>query len=286
MTVIAALRPPRLRRPARMPLVDELTFALVLVFAVLAVIGPWIAPHDPYQVDMARTLQPPGGAHWLGTDSSGRDVLSRLLAGTRLTLLSSLSVVALAAVTGTAVAAAAALAPRWLDAAIMRVCDVFLSLPSMVLALGIAAALGSGLRSTVIAMASAMWPAYARLVRGVMRQTMTATHVDSARVLGVSRTRLMARHILPNSLDDLYVQAALGVATVIMLMSGLAFLGVGPPPTSPDWGAMIADGRAVVTTAWWVAAAPGMAITLAAVAFGLAGDALRVHLDPTLRERR
>ncbi|GAB2856440.1 ABC transporter permease [Actinocorallia aurea] len=276
----------RLARLPRLhlPLLDGLNLILVLALLILALIGPWLAPHDPYQVDMTRTLQAPGAEHWLGTDSAGRDVLSRLLAGTRLTLLSSLAVVFLAAAVGTAVASAAALAPRWVDAALMRLCDIFLSLPSLVLALGIAAALGSGSRSTILAMAIAMWPAFARLVRGVIRETMASSYVESARVLGVSRRRLMTRHVLPNSLDDLYVQAALNVATVIVMMSGLAFLGVGPALSSPDWGAMIAEGKAHVTTAWWVAAAPGAAITLSAVAFGLAGDAVRVRLDPTLRE--
>lgn len=284
MTGISLRRAGRVR--VGIPSADLVGIGLAAAFLILAVAGPWLAPHDPYKVDMALTLRPPSAEHWLGTDNSGRDVLSRLLTGARLTLLSSIAVVGLAAVVGTAVAAAAALAPSWADAALMRLCDIFLSLPSMVLALGIAAALGSGSRSTILAMAIAMWPAFARLVRGVIRQTMAAAYVESALVLGVRRRQLMVRHVLPNSLDDLWVQAALSIATVIVMMSGLAFIGVGPPPSSPDWGAMIAEGRAHVTTAWWVAAAPGLAITLSAVAFGLAGDAVRVRLDPTLRGLR
>ncbi|BBH70211.1 permease [Actinoplanes sp. OR16] len=272
----------QLRR--RLPLLDRIALPLTVVFLVLAMVGPWLAPHDPYRVDLSQALQAPGAGHWLGTDASGRDILSRLLAGARTTVLSSVLVVLGAALVGVVVAAIAAVGGRWVDEALMRCCDIFLSIPGMILALGIAAALGPSLRSTIIALVVALWPAFARLVRAVLRETMTSTYVESARTLGVPGRRLMWRHVLPNSLDSLYVQAALDVSGVIVLMSGLSFLGVGAQPPSADWGAMVADGREYVTTAWWVATMPGIAITLTAVVFGLFGDALRIRLDPTLGE--
>ncbi|GMA24113.1 peptide ABC transporter permease [Luteimicrobium album] len=261
---------------------DVLATVLVLVLLVLAAVGPWLAPHDPYRADPATALLPPGAGHLLGTDDSGRDILSRLLAGTRATLLSSVAVVVLSAAVGAAVATLAAASPRWLDEVIMRVVDMFLAFPSMVLALGVAAALGPSLTSVVVAMVIAMWPATARLVRSVMRETMAAQYVEAARLTGMSRRRAMLRHVLPNSLDSLYVQLGLDVSGAIVLIAGLAFLGVGAAPPSADWGSMVAAGREYVTTAWWVAFFPGAAITVAAVAFGLFGDALRTRLDPTV----
>jgi peptide/nickel transport system permease protein len=165
----------------------------------------------------------------------------------------------------------------------MRACDVFMSLPSLVLALGIAAALGPSLSSIVIAMVGALWPSTARLARGVIRETMTSAYTEAARVMGISGTRLMLRHVLPNSLDAVSVHASMEISGTIVMMSGLAFLGVGAPPPSADWGSMIAQGKEYITTAWWVALYPGLAITLCAVLFGLAGDALRSYIDPASR---
>ncbi|GIM91591.1 ABC transporter permease [Paractinoplanes toevensis] len=279
MTTLAV---PRFLPVFKIPLLDRIAYPATAVFVLIALVGPWIAPHDPYQVDLNQALLAPGAGHWLGTDSAGRDILSRLLAGARTTVLSSVVVTVGAAVVGIVVAAVAALGGRVVDEVVMRVCDIFLSIPGMILALGVAAALGPSLRSTIIALVVALWPAFARLVRAVLRETMASTYVESARTLGVPPGRLMLRHVLPNSLDSLYVQAALDVSGVIVLMSGLSFLGVGAQPPSADWGAMVADGREYVTTAWWVATVPGLAITLTAVVFGLFGDALRVRLDPTL----
>ena len=199
-------------------------------------------------------------------------------------MIAAIIVVVVTTVIGVLVACVAAVSPRVVDEAIMRLCDIFMALPPMVLALGIAAALGPSLTSVVTAMVVAMWPGTTRLVRGILRETMTASSVEAARVMGVSTPRIMVRHVLPNSMDSVYVQASMEVSGTIVVMAGLAFLGVGAAPPSADWGSMVAQGREYITTAWWVAAFPGLAITVAAVAFGLLGDAIRLRLDPSVRK--
>lgn len=263
--------------------------ALVVVLGVLVVtlVGPWLAPGDPDRVDVANAFLSPGTAgHLLGTDAEGRDVLSRVLTGGRETVLSTLLVITFAALVGTAVGLAAAAGPRWLDELLMRICDVFLSVPSLVLALGVAAVLGPSLSSAVIALAVTWWPGYARLVRSVVRDTLQLEYVAAARVLGVSRTRLVRRHLLPSVGDTLLVQTTVDVAAIILVISGLSFIGVGAQVPSAEWGAMVADGRSYVVTAWWIVVVPGLAIAITAIAAQLLGDSLRVRLDPTLRNRR
>lgn len=267
----------------RTPWLDRTAFVLVGLLVILAVVGPFIAPYDPYATNSAISRQAPSAAHWLGTDELGRDVLSRILAGAGLTLLSAAAIVICATLIGVIVASIATLLPKWADEAIMRVCDIFMSLPGLVLALGIAAALGPSMRSIIIAMVVAGWPSTARLTRGILRETMTNSYVESSRILGMSRFRLMLRHALPNSLDAIYVQASMEISGTIVMISGLAFLGVGAPPPSPDWGSMIAQGQQYITTAWWISFFPGLAITIGAIAFGLVGDAVRSLADPTSR---
>lgn len=265
---------------------DRVAVVVSILLLVIAVVGPFIAPYDPYLANPADALLPPSAAHWMGTDDAGRDVLSRLLAGAATTLLAAVAVVLISTVIGVLIACAAVLSPRGADATIMRICDIFMALPAMVLALGIAAALGPSLGSVVLAMVIAMWPGTTRLVRGILRVTMNAAYVESARVNGISRFWTLVRHVLPNSLDSVYVQASMEISGAVVLMAGLAYLGVGAPPPSADWGAMVAQGREYITTAWWVATFPGLAITVAAIAFGLLGDAIRVRLDPSLRRKR
>ena len=263
--------------------VDRMAFGLVALLTIAAVVGPFVTPYDPFAVETSEALRPPSAAHLLGTDDVGRDVLSRLLAGAGLTLLSAAAIVVLAAVVGIVVASVAALLPRRADEAIMRACDIFMSIPSLVLALGLAAALGPSMLSIIVAMVAASWPSTARLMRGILRETMSSSYVESARILGMSRPRLMLRHVLPNSLDAIYVQASMEISGTIVMISGLAFLGVGAPPPSPDWGSMIAEGQQYTTTAWWISLFPGLAISLGAIAFGLVGDAVRSFVDPSSR---
>ncbi|MFF2840587.1 ABC transporter permease [Paenarthrobacter sp. NPDC057981] len=189
----------------------------------------------------------------------------------------------LSAVIGVAVASAAALAPRWLDEAVMRVTDIFMAIPGLVMALGITAVLGPSLWSIVIAMTVVTWPATTRITRNVLRETMTSTYMEAGHVMGISKPRLMLRHALPNSLDAVYVFASMEFSGAIIMMSGLAFLGVGAPPPSADWGSMVAAGQESITTGWWVALFPGLAITVSAAAFSLLGDGLRRINDPSFR---
>ncbi|MEY9212823.1 ABC transporter permease [Thermobifida halotolerans] len=267
----------------RVGVVDRIAVAVAVLMVLVAVFGPHLAPADPYAVDLTRALRPPGGEHWLGTDANGRDILSRILTGGRITLIATIAVIAAAAVIGTVVGTLAALGGRVVDEILMRLCDIGLSLPAIVVALGLAAAMGPSLSSAVVALAATWWPGYARLVRTLVREVRDAEYVEAARVLGVPRRRLVFRHILPNALDTLYVQVTLDVSAVMLVISGLSFVGVGAQVPSAEWGAMIAASRDTAVSAWWAVVFPGLAIAVTAISANLVGDWLRVRNDPTLR---
>lgn len=264
--------------------IERASLVVVVLVTVIAIAGPWLAPYDPFRVDHTRALLPPGGEHLLGTDAEGRDILSRVLTGARQTLLSTFVVVLVALLVGAVIGTVAGLARGWLDEILMRVTDIGLAYPAIILALGFAAAMGAGLQSVVIALCLTWWPGYARLVRSLVRETSGREFVESAKALGVSRRRLVFKHVLPNSLDTLYVQTTLDVAQVALVISGLSFVGVGARPPSAEWGAMIAGGREYITTGWWIVTFPGLALALTALAFSLLGDGLRVLNDPSLRK--
>lgn len=259
-------------------------FTLVGILLFLAVFGPMIVPESIYYSNILNALQPPSAEHWLGTDDQGRDVFWRLVAGAQPTLLSAFLVVTLYSLIGIAVATIAAAGPRWLDEMLMRMTDIGLALPGMIVALGFAAALGPSLQSAIIAMALTGWPITARILRGIMHQTMESQFVAGAQVLGVSKWRLMTRHVLPNSLDVLVVKWAGDIGTTVLVLSSLSFIGVGAQPPSPEWGATIAGARSYVSSAWWTVVAPGIAVTITSIAFGLLGDIIQVRRDPALRE--
>ncbi|MGB8416943.1 ABC transporter permease [Paraburkholderia sp.] len=264
---------------------DTGVYAIVTLMIFMAVVGPVIAPASVYFSDIGAALMPPSTAHWFGTDDQGRDVLWRVVAGSRATLLSAMLIVTAYSLIGVAVATLATVGPRWLDEMLMRITDIGLALPGLVVALGFAAALGPSLQSAIVAKAITGWPITARLLRGIMRQTMTAQFVVGAQAMGVSRWRLMTRHVLPNSLDILVVKWAGDIGSAVLVLAGMSFIGVGAQPPSAEWGAMIANAKGYVANAWWVVAAPGAAIALAAVGFGLLGDILQVRRDPSLRGR-
>ena len=259
-------------------------FIFLLIFAILfaAIFGKDLAPYDPYYVNLKDSLLPPSSEHWFGTDVNGRDLFSRILVGASSSLLSTLAVIMFAALVGTFFGTISALGPRWIDEIIMRISDVAQAFPALILSLGFAAALGPSLRSAVIALALTWWPGYARLVRTFVLDVKHREYVDAAKVLGVSRLRLIFKHILPNALINLYVQITIDVSAVLLVISGLSFIGIGAQAPSAEWGALVADGRTYILTGWWTVMIPGAVICITAILFNLAGDALRIINDPTL----
>lgn len=266
--------------PWRQPvvIVGSVIAALSLI---LAVIGPWVVPHDPLAQTSAPLL-PPSGEHWFGTDELGRDVFSRVIDGTRTSVPLTLALVFGAMALGAVLGAIAGYFGAWWDEVIMRVVDLFFAFPLTILAMAIAASLGPSLRNAVIAGIIARWPAFARVVRGAMLQARTADYVQAARLLGASPRRILVVDIARNVAGPLIVLGALEVATGMLLLSGLSFLGLGAQPPTPEWGAMVSEGSKHLAE-WWVAGFPGMAILGVAVAFNVVGDALRDMLDPGTR---
>lgn len=272
---------------ARAFLRDPLAVAGLVVVAllvVLALLGPWIAPYpganDTGQIDVPNAYLPPSPAHWFGTDELGRDVLSRVILGARPALFVSLLVVGSAIVIGVPLGAIAGYRRGRLDGLIMRTTDLFLAFPPLLLAMAIVAALGPGLEHAAIALVISWWPWYARIARAVTVSLRERPFVDAARAIGVSDLAVIARHIVPNSLSPLVVQATVDVGTVILAAGSLAFIGLGARPPTPDWGLMVADGRTVILNQWWVATFPGIAIFVTVLACNLLGDALLRVLDP------
>ncbi len=253
---------------------------IVLALVVVAALAPLLAPHHPYEQDLANRLLAPGPGHWLGTDSFGRDILSRLLYGARLTLMIVALVAVTAPVVGLLIGTVAGYLGGWTDAALMRVTDIFLAFPKLILALAFVAALGPGIENAVIAIAITSWPPYARIARA---ETLTVRHADfisAARLQGASSLRIILGHIMPLCVASLVVRVTLDMAGVILTAAGLGFLGLGAQPPLPEWGAMIAAGRQNVLEQWWVAAMPGFAIFIVSLGFNLLGDGLRDVLDP------
>ncbi|MCI0755566.1 ABC transporter permease [Teichococcus vastitatis] len=256
----------------------------VVAWIVIALLAPWIAPYEPNAVDVTRRLLPPSAAHWMGTDTLGRDVFSRMLHGARLSLLAGFSVVLLGAAIGTAIGTIAAWARGWWDEGLMRLTDLVLCFPPIILALAIAAALGIGPLNTILAMLVVWWPKFARLSRALTLVQRSQEYVEAATVLGLKPRRILLRHILPNTIGPLAVLITLDLGNAILTFAGLSFLGLGVVPPMPEWGSMVAEGRELVEQ-WWVAAFPGLAILTVVVGFNFCGDGLRDWLDPKGRSR-
>jgi len=270
-------------RKPRFTVYEICVFTVVAALLLLALIGPLFAPDSIYTSNMVMTLMPPSATNWLGTDDQGRDIFWRLIAGAQLSLFSTILVVALYSTIGMIIATLATVGPRWVDELLMRITDIGMSLPGLVVALGIATVLGPSLQSGIIALALTGWPMTARILRTTMRQTMEQPFVEGARILGVSPTRLMLKHVLPNSIDVLIVKWAGDISFTMLILAGLSFIGVGAQPPSPEWGAMISGARSYMSIAWWAVAAPGAAIVINAVAFALLADILQVRRDPSLQ---
>ena len=252
---------------------------------IIAVIGPYIAPFDPLQVDFRGRLLEPSWTHVFGTDGSGRDVLSRVLYGARLTILSTVTVIATVLVGGCAIGIFSAFVGGTLDNFLMRIADVWLGFPPLILALGFAAALGSSLEAAIWALIFSWWPTYARLSRMITVDILSRPFVASADALGVSTARKITHYVIPNAFDVLIIQVTLDISAVMLARSGLSFIGVGAQIPAPEWGAMIADGRTFTDRGWWIVTFPGLAIFVTALSFNIIGDMLRRELDPTLVAR-
>ncbi|MFC3123721.1 ABC transporter permease [Pseudoroseomonas globiformis] len=258
--------------------------AIVLAWILVALLAPWISPYPPDAVDVTSRLLPPSAAHWMGTDTLGRDVFSRLLHGARLSLFAGFTVVLLGAALGTLVGIVAAWARGWWDEGLMRLTDLVLCFPPIILALAIAAALGIGPVNTILAMLVVWWPKFARLARALALVQRSQEYVEAATVLGLKPRRILSRHILPNTLGPLAVLVTLDLGNAILTFAGLSFLGLGVIPPAAEWGSMVAEGRELVEQ-WWVAAFPGLAILTVVVGFNFCGDGLRDWLDPKGRNR-
>jgi len=254
--------------------------AIVLALLALAAGADVLAPYPPTVGELAARLQPPSAAHWLGTDDQGRDILSRLIHGSRITLYVVLLVAVLAAPIGLLVGTASGYAGGWVDALLMRITDIFLAFPRLILALAFVAALGPGIENAVIAIAITSWPPYARIARAETLSIRQADYISAVKLLGASPLRIVLRHVMPLCVPSVIVRLTLDMAGIILTAAGLGFLGLGAQPPTPEWGAMIAAGRAYVLDQWWVAAAPGAAIFIVSLGFNLLGDGLRDALDP------
>ncbi len=263
---------------------------IITIFAVAAVLAAVISPHDPVENALYEQLKPPvweeGGAakNLLGTDDLGRDILSRLIFGARVSLTLGVVSVGLALTLGTLLGALAGYYKGWLDNLIMRFMDIILAFPHILLAIVIVAYLGPGLRNAMMAIGIINIPRFARIVRASVMDEFGKDYVTAARAVGASDRRVIFNAILPNCLAPMIVQASLGFGAAILDAAGLSFLGLGAQPPTPEWGAMIAEGRAMILRAWWVMTFPGIAILLGVLGFNLLGDGLRDALDPRLRD--
>jgi peptide/nickel transport system permease protein len=266
--------------------VERVSVALAILIILIAIVGVWLVPHDPLLIDFRSKLLPPSSEHWLGTDGSGRDVLSRLLAGARLTLSSTMAVIVSALLIGCTIGIASAFLGGAIDNLLMRLTDIWLGFPPLILALGFAAAMGASLEAAIWALVFSWWPNYARLCRMITRDILAQKYMASASALGVSTMRKVFRYVLPNAFDVLIIQVTLDISAVMLGISGLSFIGVGAQIPTPEWGAMISDGRSFVSNGWWIVVFPGLAIFLTALSFNVIGDMLRRELDPTSRRRQ
>lgn len=257
---------------------------VVGVFSILGLIGQWIVPEDPLAQNLAQALRPPSFAHLLGTDAVGRDVFSRVIAGSRISLEIAFVAVGMALVVGGILGLVAGFTGGWVDATISRALDVWLALPGLLLAIVVIAILGVGIGNVILSVALGGIPPYARLARGSALSVRESAFVEAARSLGATDLVVLSRHIVPNILAPLVVQATVGVAAALLTASGLSFLGLGAQPPTPEWGAMLADGRSYLFSSPQVAVFPGLAIMLTALGFNLFGDGLLDAFNP--RKRR
>jgi peptide/nickel transport system permease protein len=257
---------------------------IVLILLILAAIfAPLITTYDPIVIDPPNRTAPPSRDHWLGTDGFGRDIYTRIVYGARVSLPVGLIAVSIAATVGAVLGLIAGYYGRLADAVIMRVIDVMLAFPNIMLALVIVAILGPSIRNVMIAVGIGEIPRYTRLIRGQVLSARELLYVEAAKVIGVPTSKIMFRHILPNVVSPVIVLATLSVGSAILAAAGLSFLGLGAQPPRPEWGSMLADGRQFLSSHWWVATMPGIAIAITVLSINMFGDGLRDILDPRIR---
>lgn len=275
---LARLLRPYLRNPLAL-----VGFAILGVLVLTAIFAPLLAPYDPRAIDLRARFVPPGREHWFGTDAAGSDVLSRVIYGSRLVLMSGVVVLLISTLGGSLIGLFAGFRGGWVDEVVMRVTDMFLAFPGLILAMAVVAALQRrGILIVVVAIAIRWWAPYARMMRAQVLTLRELDYVEAARAMGVPRHTILLRHILPNAMSPIIVQATLDLGYIILTAAALSFLGFGAQPGEPDWGRMVADGREHLRDAWWVVTFPGIAILLTVMAFNLVGDAARDIFDPRL----
>lgn len=264
---------------ARNPLA-LLGIIIITMLVLVALFAPLIAPESPVGQDLSNRLQPPSAVHWMGTDELGRDIFSRVVYGSRITLLIVALVAIISAPLGLIIGAVSGYFGGWTDKLLMGITDVFLSMPKLILALAFVAALGPGIENAIIAIAITAWPVYARIARAETLTFRQSEFIAATQMLGASNTRIIFRHVLPLCTSSMIVRVTLDMAGIILTAAGLGFLGLGAQPPLPEWGAMISRGRTFILDQWWVATMPGIAIIIVSLGFCFLGDGLRDVLDP------
>ena len=257
--------------------------SLVVALVLVAILAPVIAPHDPIAMHLENRLASPSMSHLLGTDELGRDILSRIIYGTGVALKIMIIVLMIDLPLGVLLGIIAGYFGGWIDEAIMRVADIFMAFPRLILAMAIGAALGPSLVNTMIAIAITMWPTYARLARGETLSIKERTFIEAEKALGTSKARIILSSILPLCSSTTIIRATLDMGNVIRIAAGMSFLGLGAQPPTPEWGLMVSTGRSFLVNQWWVPTFPGFAILLAVFGFNLLGDGIRDVSDPHLR---
>ena len=258
---------------------------VVLAVCVIAVIAPLLAPYNPINIDLPNRLQPPSRAHLLGTDHLGRDLLSRLLYGTRVSMLVGVTIALMSAIVGGSLGLVAGFFGGMVDNVLMRLCDMFFAFPPLILAMAIAASLGPSLQNTMLAMVIVWWPRYARLARSQVLVLRELDYVQAAKAMGASQARIIMRHVLPNALSPVLIQTTLDIGQAILMAASLGFLGFGAQPPTPEWGLMASEGRVYMREFWWYPTFPSLMILITVLGFNLLGDGLRDVLDPRQRGR-
>lgn len=264
---------------ARNPL-SLLGFAIVVLLIFVATFAPLISPHNPLFGSLEDRLLPPSSRFLLGTDEQGRDILSRIIYGSRTTLYIIMLVAVTAAPIGLLIGTTAGYVGGWVESVLMRLTDAFLAFPKLILALAFAAALGAGLENAVLAIALTTWPPYARIARAETLSVRSSDYMAAARMTGAGPFRILLGHVMPMCIPSLIVRISLDMAGIILIAAGLGFLGLGVAPPQPEWGSMVSEGRAQILEQWWICTYPGIAICIVSLGFNLIGDGLRDALDP------